>query len=184
MVNVSETQSTAGATAPIKLQRLHHFAYTTYDMAATRHFYEDLIGMPLAQTWVEAMGDRRYVHCFYGLADGGAIAYFEHDGAVEPENRPPSEGHVAFKTDAEGQQGIRDRLLQDGYREEDVRLTDHGYCVSLYVTDPSGLKLEFTVDHPDIENIVAYQANVAHDELKRWQTGDRAPNNSWRPSDH
>ena len=26
--------------------RLHHNAYVTRDMEATRHFYEDLIGMP------------------------------------------------------------------------------------------------------------------------------------------
>ena len=34
--------------------RLHHNAYVTRDMEATRHFYEDLIGMPLVATWCEA----------------------------------------------------------------------------------------------------------------------------------
>jgi glyoxylase I family protein len=189
MVNVSEVRSTAATGAEVKLQRLHHLAYTTYDMAATRHFYEDLIGMPLSQTWIEAPADgalagRSYVHCFYGLADGGAIAYFEYHGDPEPANRPPSEGHIAFKTDADTQRAIHARLLHDGYRDKDLRVMDHGYCVSLYVTDPSGLRLEFTVDHEDIDKIVGYQATVAHDELKRWQSGDRTPNNAWRPEGH
>ena len=34
--------------------RLHHNAYVTRDMEATRHFYEDLIGMPLVATWCES----------------------------------------------------------------------------------------------------------------------------------
>lgn len=184
MVDVSESGS-AVATSPIKVKRLHHMAYTTYDMAKTRHFYEDVVGMPLVQTWVEGTeagpGGRHYVHCFFGLADGGAIAYFEHHGQAEPENRPNSEGHIAFKLDGEAQDGLKGRLEAEGYN---VRLTDHGYCRSLYVTDPSGLNLEFTVDADDIEQIVAYQDRVAHDELKRWQSGDMTPNNSWRPADH
>jgi glyoxylase I family protein len=190
MTSTSETvRSEPGAAAEIKLQRLHHLAYTTYDMAATRHFYEDVIGMPLLQTWVEGPDDgpfagRRYVHCFFGLADGGAIAYFEFPDRTEPENRPPTEGHIAFKTDADTQRAIHERLLADGCGPEDLRLMDHGYCVSLYVTDPSGLRLELTVDHDEIDKIVAYQAGAAHDELRRWQGGDQTPNNAWRPAGH
>jgi catechol 2,3-dioxygenase-like lactoylglutathione lyase family enzyme len=30
--------------------RLHHTAYVTRDMEKTRHFYEDLIGLPLVAT--------------------------------------------------------------------------------------------------------------------------------------
>lgn len=186
MVDVSESGSAVAEKSPIKVQRLHHMAYTTYDMAKTRHFYEDVVGMPLVQTWVEGSdtgpgAGRRYVHCFFGLADGGAIAYFEHHGASEPENRPSSEGHIAFKIDGETQDALAGRLEAEGHK---VHVTDHGYCRSLYVTDPSGLNLEFTVDADDISEIVAYQGRVAHDELARWQGGDRTPNNSWRPADH
>ena len=34
--------------------RLDHNAYVTSDIEATRHFYEDLTGMPLIATWCEA----------------------------------------------------------------------------------------------------------------------------------
>ena len=33
--------------------------------------------------------------------------------------------------------------------------SDHGYCKSLYITDPNGLLLEFTVDHPEVDEIDA-----------------------------
>ena len=60
-------------------------------------------------------------------------------------------------------------------------MTDHGYCVSLYVTDPNNLRLEFTVDHPELEQINADQLATAHDTLKRWLSGDHTPNNDFRP---
>lgn len=187
MVDTSQASGTAVQQgSPVKLQRLHHLAYTTYDMAATRHFYEDVIGMPLAQTWVEGSDgtgpmSRHYVHCFFGLADGGAIAYFEHHGREKPEHVDNSWGHIALKTDAESQAAIIGRLEAEGYKH---RVTDHGYCVSMYCSDPNGLNLEFTVDADEIDDIVAYQSRVAHSELERWQSGDMVPNNSWRPKDH
>ena len=33
--------------------RLHHTAGVTRDLEATRHFYEDLLGLPLIATWCE-----------------------------------------------------------------------------------------------------------------------------------
>src|SRR5688500_8377891 len=61
--------------------RLHHTAYTTKDMEKTREFYEEVIGLPLVATWSESdeLFDkvRTYCHCFFGLADGGALAFFQ-----------------------------------------------------------------------------------------------------------
>jgi hypothetical protein len=56
--------------------------------------------------------------------------------------------------------------------------------VSLYVNDPNGLMLEFTVDHPEIDRIVAEQAAGAHRDLARWREGDHTVNNTFRPTDH
>ena len=54
--------------------RLHHNAYVTSNMEATRHFYEDLLSMPLVATWCESDmlfgAERVYCHCFFGLQDG------------------------------------------------------------------------------------------------------------------
>jgi catechol 2,3-dioxygenase-like lactoylglutathione lyase family enzyme len=53
----------------------------TKDLEATRHFYEDILGLPLIATWCEKdflFGkDRTYCHCFFGIGDGGALAFFQ-----------------------------------------------------------------------------------------------------------
>ena len=58
--------------------RLHHNAYVSRDLEATREFYEDVIGLPLLATWCEKDvlfgAERTYCHCFFGLGDGGAHA--------------------------------------------------------------------------------------------------------------
>ena len=65
-------------------QRLHHNAYVCSNQERTRQFYEDVIGLPLLATWVEEAefpqfpGKRlAYSHTFYGIGDGGALAFFE-----------------------------------------------------------------------------------------------------------
>ena len=43
---------------------------------------------------------------------------------------------------------------------------------------PDELKLEFTRDPDNVEEIDATRRANAHSELKRWLAGDRTPNNS------
>ena len=39
--------SSLGLPAPAPIQQLHHYAYRCVDAEATRHFYEDILGLPL-----------------------------------------------------------------------------------------------------------------------------------------
>ena len=64
--------------------RLHHNAYVCANQERTRHFYEDIIGLPLVATWIEEgespdFPGRKisFVHTFFGIGDGGALAFFE-----------------------------------------------------------------------------------------------------------
>jgi catechol-2,3-dioxygenase len=57
---------------------------------------------------------------------------------------------------------------------------EHGYCKSLYVTDPNGMILEFTHDDPRAEPLDADRRAAAHGELKRWLAGDHHNNNPFR----
>jgi glyoxylase I family protein len=172
--------------APIQLTRLHHFAYTTYDVLATRHFYEDLIGMPLTQTWIEnptegPLAGHHRIQCFFGIADGGAIAYSQRLGAERPESAPRAGFHLAFKCDEDAMRAIKERLIADGYAPEQLTIRENEYCVSLYVTDPDGLVLEFAADNDDIDAIVGWQATTAHQELERWFAGDTGSvEDAWR----
>ena len=161
-------------------RRLHHAAWVTRDQEVTRHFYEDILGLPLVATWAERVPatGREYCHTFFALGDGGALAFFQYADQDEHPVDLNSPGHIAFECDAETQQGIKARLEANGHP---VRVTDHGYCVSLYVTDPNNLRLEFTVDHPELEQINANQRAHAHEALQRWLSGDHTPNNDFRP---
>lgn len=169
--------------------RLHHNAYVTRNMEATRRFYEDLIGMPLVATWCEAdelFGKERvYCHCFFGLADDSALAFFQF---ANPEDQdlfgpklPASPfHHIALNCDAQTQNQVKQRLEAAGYKEPDLYILEHGYCKSLYATDPNGMILELTVDDPSAATGAGNRRAAAHAELKRWLAGDHHSNNTWR----
>jgi glyoxylase I family protein len=169
--------------------RLHHTAYVSKNLEATRHFYEDLIGLPLLATWCESdelFGkERTYCHCFFGLADGSALAFFQFAEAEDQKQFGPKMPespfhHVALNVTADVQAGIEKRIRDAGYKEPQMYVLEHGYCRSLYVADPDGMICEFTVDHPDVEKINATRRKDAHAELKRWLGGNHKSNNMFR----
>lgn len=179
----------AAATPPRLPGRLHHTAYVTRDLEATRHFYEDIIGLPLIATWCEADqlwgAQRVYCHVFFGLADGSALAFFKFaDPEVERHFGPTMPAtpfhHVALKVDQETQHLIEQRLQAAGYREPQTYLHEHGYCRSLYAIDPNGMIVEFTLDRPEMEGLAASIRAKAHAELERWLAGDYRSNNMFR----
>lgn len=174
-------------TAPLQINsKLHHNAYVTTDMEAVRHFYEEIIGYPLVATWAEKTDlfgkERTYMHCFFDIGDGSCLAFFQFADAEDqkefgPQLQPSAFRHLAMKVDSETQDGIRDRLAAAGIGEPQTYILNHGYCYSLYVLDPAGLLVEFTVDHDDVENINAGKKKTAHRDLEQWLAGDHAPNN-------
>jgi catechol 2,3-dioxygenase-like lactoylglutathione lyase family enzyme len=167
--------------------RLHHNAYVARDLAATRTFYEDVLGMPLVATWAEVGdfgdGPAEYCHAFFGLADGSALAFFQFDGdpeALRP-HRQSAFVHVALAVDEATQDELAARLRAAGI---EPAIIDHGYCRSLYVSDPNGMLLEFTLDPPEADEISATRRARAREDLDRWLGGDHTPNNDWRAEVH
>ena len=165
--------------------RLHHHAYVVRDQEATRYFYEDILGFPLTATWCEVENvrgkTRTYCHTFFSLADGSALAFFQF---VDPDDvkelaldSAASLNHVALATDAACQVAVARRLDDAGIAH---RTVDHGYCTSLYVSDPDGLTVEFTVDALNAVELGERQRATAHNELRRWLAGDHRPNNDVR----
>lgn len=171
-----------GATA---VQRLHHHAYVVADQERTRQFYEDVLGLPLVATWIEQeVLDGQtlvYSHTFYGLADNSALAFFSFaDPAQQAMFTAKPQGlfvHIALKVSEEVQGEIRRRCEAAGINTETL---NHGYCTSLYVSDPDGLMVEFARDHPRVDAINAHQRITAHASLARWIAGDTTPNNDVR----
>jgi glyoxylase I family protein len=169
--------------------RLHHNAYVCADQERTRHFYEDIIGLPLVATWIEQgefpeFPGRKiaYVHTFFGIGDGGALAFFAFGDADVAARfkalQQPFFVHIALAVSEKVQDEIKARLTA---AKLPVRERDHGYCKSIYAADPDGLVVEFTSDPADVARINAQQRETAHETLKRWVAGDRQVNNNIRP---
>lgn len=171
--------------------RLHHTAYVTKDLQATRAFYEELLGFPLMATWCEAdelFGKLRvYCHCFFGLDDGSALAFFQFAEASDqaefgPPIPPSPFHHIALNVTPAAQDAVATRLAAAGYAHPRTYVLEHGYCRSLYVEDPNGMIVELTADAPaavTAEVIAANQAK-ARRELERWLAGDHTSNNTYR----
>jgi glyoxylase I family protein len=145
---------------------LHHTAYVTKDLEATRAFYEDLIGLPLIATWAEQEQlfgkERTYCHCFFGMGDGSALAFFQFANAEDEAQFGPAMPaspfhHIALNVDAKVQGEIEKRLMASDQKDK-VYVLEHGYCRSVYITDPNGMIVEFTVDAPDADEITAFRS--------------------------
>ena len=117
------------------------------------------IRLPLLAAWCESDelfgAVRTYCHLFFGLGDGGALAFFQFANKDDQAQFGPKMPetpfhHVALKVDGDVQAAIESRLRAAGYEEPNVFVLEHGYCRSLYAVDPDGMIVEFTVDHPDV----------------------------------
>ena len=188
-----ETRTTESNTARLLGRlpsRLHHNAYVVRDHEVNRRFFEDLLGIPLVATWceknysAEVQREVEFCHTFFGMADGGALAFFQF---ADPElyemtqaKQPAKIGrydHIAFKAEPETYEELKRRL---GAAGEKYRESNHGYCKSIYVQSPDGLIVEFTQDPDDVAEIDAIRRADAHSELARWLGGDRRTNNELR----
>jgi catechol 2,3-dioxygenase-like lactoylglutathione lyase family enzyme len=168
-------------------QRLHHYAIVIKDQEANRGFFEGILGIPLVATWCERAFNQDlqreidYCHTFYGLEDGGALAFFQYADPDVYERLKPTKletgQHIAFKTDRQTLDEICRRIEAAGLG---YRRIDHGYCLSIYVQSPDNLRVEFTVDCDNAEEIAAMRRSDAHSELRRWLAGDHRINNDIR----
>ena len=92
------------------------------DLEATRKFYEDVIGLPLIATWCEKDvlfgAERTYCHCFFGLGDGGALAFFQFADTEDQEQfgpkMPPSPFHHIALQRGRGDAGRHREAAQGG----------------------------------------------------------------------
>ena len=174
--------------AQIKVKQLHHHAFRTKDMEATRAFYEDVLGLPLIGTFVETTDPvtekpSNYIHCFFEFADGSALAFFQFqedkykESAIQGK-QDPFDHHIALEVDdKETVFAFRDRLEAAGH---EYMLIDHGYCYSIYLHDPNGMQVELTTKVDQTNEILEQAARTAHEDLKQWLDGVTVANNKFR----
>ncbi|SPZ61496.1 fosfomycin resistance protein FosB [Serratia quinivorans] len=157
------------------IRRLHHFAWRCRDAEETRHFYEDILGLPLVHVikndHVPSTGEYcPYVHIFFRMKDNSHIAFFDlGDGiAAQPSpNTPEWVNHIALKVDNRADlDSMHQRLLAQGI--EVIGVTDHdSYIESIYFFDPNGFRLELTTEVAAAETVEGF-AHTAHQELATW----------------
>jgi catechol 2,3-dioxygenase-like lactoylglutathione lyase family enzyme len=139
---------------------LHHIALACKDPIETHRFYHEALGFPLVHTESQqGPKGERVTHFFYDLGDGSLLAFFDLHGAGEPDGFDPAistglglpvwVNHFAMRRDVAQLSAIKERL--SGLGIEPTMEADHGWCTSIYYTDPNGIMIEFCADTPGVE---------------------------------
>lgn len=160
--------------APPPIHQLHHYAYRARDGEETRHFYEDILGLPLyhiiQSDHVPSTGEYcPYTHFFFRLQDGSFIAFFDlgDDVKCEPSpNTPVWVNHISFRVDS--MQSLLDMKARlEGNGIDVLGPTDHHIFHSIYFFDPNGIRLELTAQLAD-EFQMLQESKTAHARLSQW----------------
>ena len=160
--------------APAAVQQLHHYAYKARDAEETRHFYEDILGLPLyhiiQSDYVPSTGEYcPYTHFFFRLQDGSFIAFFDLGDDVKPDpspNTPLWVNHIAFRVNTVQElENTKARLQAHGV--DVLGVTDHHIFKSIYFFDPNGIRLELTAQLADAQ-AMEKDSTVAHARLQEW----------------
>lgn len=131
---------------------INHVALATRDLAATHAFYTGVMGFRLAKVVAAPTDTGGWArHVFYDTGGGELMAFWDlHDDAIGdsyPTDLNKSLGlpewvnHIAFDAATlDDLAAHRRRWQEHGYHVAEV---DHGFCVSIYITDPNGILVEF-----------------------------------------
>ena len=146
-------------------KRLHHAAYRCLDAKKTVQFYTDVLGLKFSH----AMGEDHvpstgvyspHIHIFFEMEDGSCIAFFEcpqDRGNVKDMESPDWIQHFAFKVESldvlyKAKSDLESRGISV------VGPTNHdNFITAIYLFDPSGHRLELTVDTCDPSMYAIYE---------------------------
>lgn len=154
------------------IRKLHHNAYRCRDSEETRRFYQDFLGLPLAETLEigETKSGRKTstLHTFYELDDGSYLAFFEApDMPFEFKKQHDFDLHIALEVAPE----VLPDMLAKGRAEgiETRGISDHKMVHSIYFRDPNGYVIELTAKTPEHDKLMDPAINGARARLDRWQ---------------
>jgi len=130
---------------------VHHIAFAAKDIDATHAFYTGAMGFDLVKVEVAQTEHGWAKHLFYDTGGGSLLAFWDiHDDSI-PEGWSPAistglglpqfMNHLAFG--AEDLPDIARRTARLNEHGHDVVEIDHGWCTSIYATDPNGILVEF-----------------------------------------
>lgn len=157
------------------IKGVHHGAFRCRDVDQTRWFYEDVLGMETAGAIileeVPGTGDEDpYVHIFFRMGNGEFIAFFDAPESADPDwfqRKNSFDTHWAFELETEEELlAMQERINSKGVSA--LGPVDHGIVKSIYMYDPNGIQIEFTIRLPEHDAILAKEKAGLDTELKRW----------------
>jgi glyoxylase I family protein len=171
---VNDPQIMAQRRTNTRIKQLSHSAVRVADIRKTRAFYEDLLGLPLTSSQIADFdpgtnAESNYIHCFFEVADGSMIAFFQFEegyhGDMAEHTDDAFERHIAFRTDnIEYVDELYERAKAAGV---ECFTVDHDWCYSVYMTDPDSEVVEVTFHRPSAD-VVLDQPEVARERLEYW----------------
>ena len=154
------------------IRKLHHNAYRCRDSEETRRFYEDFLGLPLAESLEigETKTGRKIsaLHTFFRLDDGSFLAFFEApDMPFEFKSQHDFDLHIALEVGPDVLSPMLARGRAAGIETRGI--SDHGMIHSIYFRDPNGYVIELTAKMPGHDAAMDRKTNDARLKLDRWQ---------------
>ena len=156
----------------MEIKGLHHNAYRCRDSEETRVFYEDFLGLPLADAFeiAETKTGRhtRVLHSFYQLGDGSFLAFFEApDRPFEFKEQHDFDLHIALEVTMDDLHALFEKGKAEGRAPRGI--ADHGFIHSIYFRDPNGYVIELTAQTDSAEAYLNQAPKIAHEKLAAWQ---------------
>jgi catechol 2,3-dioxygenase-like lactoylglutathione lyase family enzyme len=156
------------------IKGLHHNAYRCRDSEQTRKFYEDFLGLPLANAFEikETKTGRKasVLHSFYQMDDGSFLAFFEAPGQpFDFKEQDDYDLHIALEVDSGALQEMLAKGKEAGIHTRGI--ADHGFVHSIYFRDPNGYVIELAARTGKGEGQSLEDASAAaHRALGDWQS--------------
>jgi glyoxylase I family protein len=151
-----------------RIQGLHHWAFRCRDAEETRHFYEDILGLPLAAAVTHDLVPSTqefcpYYHFFFELADGSYLAFFDlldGNGYGHDPKTPDWVNHLALEVDSIEALETAKKKLEE-HKVDVLGIVDHKWFKSIYFFDPNGIRLELACRTASIDDMKKKHVDAA-----------------------
>ena len=158
------------------IKGLHHNAYRCRDSEETRKFYQDFLGLPLANAFeiTETKSGRatHVLHSFYSMDDGSCLAFFEApDMAFDFKPQHDYDLHIALEVSQADLRTMYEKGKAAGIETRGI--SDHKIIHSIYFRDPNGYVIELTAKDSGHDEAMDPAKSGAAEKLKAWQASKR-----------